>query len=544
MPWHILIRLLGGLAVLSAGAGQVAAQGITWTKIARTGEYAPGMPGCIVSPQPHVAPQIDNAGNVLFRAAFSCDDGASGVGLLYGATESLSVLQQIGQAPPGLNPNSTISGWLPRLSEGGDIVTVTKLGIVGVNSLYAGNVTSGLSLVAGIGQPAPGIPGGTTISISDVHPRINATGAIAFAQGVSNLSADPAQFGVLTSGPPASLSTAVQFLGPAPGIPGAILLGGTSGLTYSDLGWLGFSSFLQGRGIDPTNHFALFAGPTNDLHVIARQGDQAPGVRVGVSFLNFSNAPAQNGDGDVLFFGLVQGEGIGEANDLGLWGGPRDSPTLVVRESDPAPGLPAGTAIAELASAYLSDAHQVAFRARLMGGGITASSDDAYWRGPLGSPDLLVREGDAAGGLASGVQFVFSESYPRLIFNDEAELLMLAFISGPGVNSGNDFGLWAYDDQADAWQIILRTGDAFDGRVISSGPSAILISDISSSSGFGQTFNDASEFVVRVEFTDGGTGLYRFTVPEPASIGIVICSTAAICCRRSRGTRMNRRIPC
>jgi hypothetical protein len=87
---------------------------------------------------------------------------------------------------------------------------------------------------------------------------------------------------------------------------------------------------------------AIYAGPLTAPQVVAHEGDAAPGTPLGVNYLSF-DPPALNNVGQVAFGALLTGNlgaGVTTANDGAIYAGPLGAPQLVAREGDAAPGTP------------------------------------------------------------------------------------------------------------------------------------------------------------------------------------------------------------
>ncbi len=533
------------VALLTLGA-PAAAQTFTYEKIWRTGEPANlvGIPGATATNIQSTPAQIDNAGNVLFWGHWS---GPSGMqqGLLYGGPQGLTPVQVLGQDAPGFEQfGLQLGGWSYVLAENGTIVTRTNLGMVGNptsagSAIYAGTVGD-VQLVAGTGLPAAaGVPG-VVGNVSNVESflRANGNGQVAFGQSVFDPPGTPSVW-TIVSGPPQALQVTAAFPGPVPGISGASFVGTTS-LSYNDLGWTGFSAFMEGPGIDPANHYAMFVGGPADLQIVAREGDPAPGVEPGVNFINFSSRPTQNADGDVGFFGVLNGPGIDNSNGFGLWAGPRDDLQLVARVGSQAHSLPEGTSYTEFVDHGLADGHNFFYRARFAGPGVNDENDDGYWWGDYTDPELLLREGDTIAGFPEGstIQFsTFPYLRPLLVPNDSGDLLLFGAAEGPLVTDADRYAVWFRTSSESDWQLVLRTGQEFDGKLIESGSQSITALDPFGTDGSGQSINDQGIFALSVDFTDGTTGLYRFTVPEPslALVAVAALVTCARCRKREEG---------
>ena len=207
------------------------------------------------------------------------------------------------------------------------------------------------------------------------------------------------------------------------------------------------------------------------LQLVAREGDVAPDVADGARFANFFATGSRiglNSAGTLAFFNKLVGAGVDTTNDGAIWLGLPNALQLIAREADPAPGLPQGVSFDTLTDPKLSAAGQVAFRATVIGTGVTTDNDTGIWvMNPGGTLDLLAREGD-------------------LFDVDDGpgtDLRTIAFLSFP-------------------------------------------------SNGVGETLDPLNRVAFQASFTDGSSGIFVASVPEPA--GIVAVSGAALCLRRRR----------
>ena len=141
--------------------------------------------------------------------------------------------------------------------------------------------------------------------------------------------------------------------------------------------------------------------------VLAREGDQAPGMPPGAVFADSGLSPftilpvgAVNRAGVVAFsvpFPAGPG-GVTAADDRAVFVHDGTSLTMVLREGNPAP-LGAGITFGHPAfGMVLTNGGQLAFGAAL-GGNVTAGNDSALLLGPPGTLTAIAREGDPVPGL-------------------------------------------------------------------------------------------------------------------------------------------------
>ena len=84
--------------------------------------------------------------------------------------------------------------------------------------------------------------------------------------------------------------------------------------------------------------FAVSAPAAARDETVALTGTQAPGLPAGVNFSFLAGNPQLNDAGQVAFSSFLAGTGVGSTNDEAIYRGT----TLVARDGNAAPGLPAG----------------------------------------------------------------------------------------------------------------------------------------------------------------------------------------------------------
>jgi hypothetical protein len=263
------------------------------------------------------------------------------------------------------------------------------------------------------------------------------------------------------------------------------------------------------------------------LALLAREGSPAPGA--GSSVFSQFGLPRLNRAGETAFLASLSGPAVSADNDAGVWYGLPGEVRLVAREGDQAPGTPLGVTFAEFdpSSPAVNAGGQIAFQARLTGAGVNSSNNRGIWATDrVGQLKLIVRTGDqleiAPGdsSTVSGLSFVGhgdDEGGPKSL-NDHGELAFLALFtssrSGAYVSSlvarqsgdfnqsndvdGADLSLWKssfgaagsnlaadedrnrYVDGADflAWQRSLGSGTPL---VVAPEPSAAMLAAIATS---------------------------------------------------------------
>jgi len=244
--------------------------------------------------------------------------------------------------------------------------------------------------------------------------------------------------------------------------------GTPAGITYAtldssprmnDAGQLAFTALLAGTGVTTTNDRGIWSGSPATLALVAREGSPAPGTPAGVNFLQFSSASGFDPLGRISLTSSLTGTGVTTGNDRGLWVSGASGLTLAAREGSAAPGAGAGVNFGDLTFILgPGDAGEVAFSAPLTGSGVTTGNDSGIWQGPPGALSLLLRKGGAAPGLPAGT--TFADASPDRI-NAAGHVLFNATLAGTGIDTTNDSTLWR--SGPGGLELVARQGSAAPG---------------------------------------------------------------------------------
>jgi hypothetical protein len=175
-------------------------------------------------------------------------------------------------------------------------------------------------------------------------------------------------------------------------------------------------------------------------------------------------APTITEPGDVLFYGVLTGDGVTNENDVAIMKYDAGGLSTFVREGDPAPGLPEGTEFAGFLEPGSSlrvlsnPSGTLAFSAFLRGPEIVPDNAQSIWRVQNEELKLAVQTGTQAPGAQPGVSLYYLLDTQ---LNQRGQLALLAMLSGPDVYSTNDLGIWA-EDADGKLQLIVREGDFID----------------------------------------------------------------------------------
>jgi len=473
-------------------------------------------------------PVLNDAGNAAFRA------NVTGIGV--GSTNnqgvwsegsgSLSLVARAGSQAPGAP-----SGGKFRIDPAFELFSPV-LNSAGQTAFYGGltdgNVglwsegSGGLNLVARSGVQAPGAPAGVNLSFaagfSPFHldwPKLNDAGQTAFVGTLTGAGVTSTNnWGVWSNGS-GSLELVARAGDQAPGTPSGVIYGvSTFSFTptlvggLNDAGQITFWANLAGSGVVGNQNFGIWSGASGSPMLLTRSGDHAPGTPTGVNFFYPLGFFGSNNAGQIAFGGRLTGSGVNSSNDLGLWSNRTGSIQLVARRGSQAAGTPSGVNFdfGVLSFPVLNDAGQLAFSSYLTGSGVNSTNDLGIWSDSSGSVALVARTGSQAPGTANGVNF-FDLTTPAL--NSAGQTAFRANLIGNGVNFTNDKGIWATDPTG-ALQLIARTGEQLevapgDFRTTSD---LDFVSATGNGDGLQSGFNNLGQLVFWASFTDGSQGIF------------------------------------
>src|SRR3990170_5463730 len=133
---------------------------------------------------------------------------------------------------------------------------------------------------------------------------------------------------------------------------------------------------------------------------------------------------------------------------------------VVVKEGDQAPGTPLGTVFNGFGTPSLNASGEMAFVGTLTGPGVTSANNAGIWGADgAGGLRLIARDGEQAPGTPLGTVF---DSFNDPVLNAAGEVAFNAFLTGPGVTSTNVRGIWLSDGLGSV-RLIARDGDQAPG---------------------------------------------------------------------------------
>ncbi|MEO7317894.1 MAG: choice-of-anchor tandem repeat NxxGxxAF-containing protein [Chthoniobacteraceae bacterium] len=510
--------LIGALITVTAGAQ------VPRRIVALSGQHAEGTTGS-VNFSSFFPPVINAAGEVAFYAALNGADVTSNnsSGLWRSDAGALDLIARTGSTAPGTEAGVTFSSLTGlALNDLGDVgfrgFLLSSLGTTS-NADYVGGETPS-ELLARTGSAAPGVGTGAVFS-TVIAPLLNDQRRAAFfglftGPGVTSEVNDQALF----LGGPGQLQIAARTGSPAPGTAQNFksfdLVVELPAL--NDLGAVAFKA-------QTTSATGIWKGAPGALQLVALTGRPAPGT---TTTYRSVEVPRLNGAGRAAFLGTTNGPLVNGTPVSAIWAETSGTPQLVAIEGTHAPGTPAAVNYGDLNAPAFSDAGTVAFGGALFGPGVVEFVNDrALWTGTPGNINLLARAGDLAPGTTDGSRFR-SFSFP--IINGAGQA---AFVGS--LNGANQNGIWA-TTLAGNLILIVRQGDQFSlglgvtktVQFATFAPGDFLVEGRAVSS----PFNDAGQIAFRASFTDGSSGVFVASVPEPCTALLLMFGGLSLAVRR------------
>jgi hypothetical protein len=290
-------------------------------------------------------------GDIAYTTTVSSPSTENLQGLWYGQPGSSSLVLETGSQAPGFTTGVDFEGIeslaMNASSQLAFDAILSSPGIKagnGLETLWSGT-TGNLSLVAAVGNQAPGMPSGAHFSrfgAGSTQPSlINASGQMVFSGYVSGGGVTGANYQGIWLGKPGSVQLVERSGNAAPGT--GLNFSSFSTPTLNSTGMVAFAGTVTGQ----TNIYGLWSGAPGNIQLVAREGDQAPGAASGIEFETFDD-PVLNAAGQVAFSAGLMGPGITTANNFGIYCGTPGNLTMVAQVGEQAPGTSAGTVFSTL----------------------------------------------------------------------------------------------------------------------------------------------------------------------------------------------------
>ena len=431
-----------------------------------------------------------------------------------GAQVSSRVVAYSGMPAPGTSPSAVFDNFnYPAIAPQGEIVFRGRL-VAGSNTYGLWRETFDqatqapiLKLVQREGTASP-VAGFNFAGFSG-PPTINLPGHLAFKAHIQSGSTFNDTLWVEKPAP-AGLALVAREGQPAPGVPGAnfgaiFVHAGYDPLLIDGSGRALFVGRLTGGSVTAANDVGLWFYDGTTVSLVAREGDQMPGVPAGHFFID--NFQTTNfvllGNGVYVFYGS---DGDPTAPLSGLWSNHSGTVQPLILQGGSAPGLAADETLTLIGGFRINHFNQVAFggivkkddkinpvsflkgvwisdsqggfflSARseqapdgrvpdvrvLSDGGHAFGVDDLgrLCRVTWGGLSIIAKPNQPAPGTAAGVAFS-SIDVNAIAASAAGQVAFLAQVAGTGVTIANDRGLWFQDENFEL-RLVAREGGSIE----------------------------------------------------------------------------------
>lgn len=495
---------------------------VTYRTLFLEGDQVPGLPEGVLARSVCFAGTND-AGDVAFTVVLEgpgVEVRVNDEALFINREGTMEMLARRGDPPVGIG-----DGWVidvpallrPVLGDGGSLVSsglVKNLATGAGSDAIFSTRTGEFRVVAYSSGPVPGLPGDLHFGLltRSGTSAIDATGHIVFRAALFDSAVGSSRASIWTD-LNGMLELLVRQGEPAPGtepgtvfkVPGELpssvsLFSQAPAMNAS--GTVLFSSFLDGPDVEMNGDFALFSGKPGALKVVARRGDAAPGTEPGVIFRSF-RVSMINDAGQILVPGILEGPGVDTSNDDGLWiREPSGETRLVARAGDPVPGRAPDVLFSRFNNhgSIINGRGSVAFLAS------TTSSDHCLYILRNSGLQELACLGDQLPGLPNGVTLY---SFSGLEMNLRGQVAFDVRLTGTGVTGDNNDSRWVADATGQLHKLV-RKGDPFE---VAPGdfrtPMWIDFLWVNGGENGGpRNFNNLGQYTFWASFTDLTTGIF------------------------------------
>lgn len=502
-----------------------------------SGQPAPGTPSG-VNLLSFSDPVLNDSGQLAFRASVSglnvgLNNDQAVFAQANGRTLSLVARegnQVIGEST-GVNFGTPFNPVLNNAGQTafGTILSGGNVSPVNDRALFSEGEGAGLSLLAREGSQVPGELEGRNFQAFFDNPALNSAGQTAFLTSLVSPGAgsDTRIFRQDLNGGLVRIA-AQNSLAPDTGVN----FGVQSNPVLNSSGDVAFQSFLNvntGSGTENAQvAFGIFSsGLGADLRLVARAGDQAPGLGSGVNFA-ILGSPVINDAGETAFRSSLTGLGIegvfAEDRETGL--------RLVAAGGFQVPDTSRRLEFRGFDDPVLNTSGNTAFRASITTnvGANPSVTQAIFSEGFGGTLRLVAEEGQQAVGFSEATVF---SSFSTPVLNGVGQTAFLGRLTGPG----NNTGIFATDLNGDL-QVVVRTGDIIDvdQNPLIEDPATIVFLSFETQSGGEDgrrvTFNNAGQLAFRFILDDGRQGVGIAVIPEPSALALSLPGVLAMLVRR------------
>lgn len=505
------VRAVLCMTMLGSGFGVAQAQ-IHIDKIAVTGEVANLATGEVFgSSQAFDRPRLNVNGEVVFTARTSSGKGGVWTGF-GGAISKIALQGDIAQSARGSFALTGFSGAI--INDSGTVAFTASDAIV---------TRSGGSLAAAVrgGDAADG--GGTyqvtgaEFSFSD-YPRLDGAGRIAARLPVLGVPSDRNLHGVVaTPGNAQAVMRKGQVVGS-----GGPTIGGIGVYHIADGPVMSANVGLVGSGVDGSNDAAIVVSQGAALSFAVREGDFLPS-HGGFNVLQIRDPFSSNHAGKIALASTVTGQGKPQLQAI-LAGQP-GAVGIVALQGDSAPGFPTTTKFTSFSSPSMASNGDLAFFSYVGTQGVWG-----LFKSSGATTNLITKSAAIAPGTGGAM---FSDD----LFSVVAAINSQGAVAFDAHLSDGTRGIFGADASGNLVYV------AAEGRLLQVGPGDFrrvtllrLGQENNAPQVASDVFNDQGQVAFLARFDDGTEGVFRATIPAPAS-GFVLLTLLMGPSRRRCGAR-------
>ena len=527
--------MTSAMLVLSFAFSSNTQAAITFQTVVMTDQAAPGTDPDVVFSRLFNA-TINDAGQLLIRGELSGPSipaGTYSAGLWLASQDGIELVIQTGDPATGAEPGTYFTSVGGKINNMGDFLLGGQTyGPLSNGQGLWRLANNNIELLLQIGDIAPGTgsefntirgtsfnaSGQTTILASLIGAGVNADNSMGVWYG------EPGALNMVSRSGDPVVDSATHAL--------FYLTYEQQNVSLNTNGQAAILGILTGNGVYPSNDTAIWAGNSGAFSMIAREGTHAPGTAPDEYYYIFTK-PVIHDTGDVVFRAVLAGPDVDDLNKWGLWAQRSDELSLIARGGQPAPGTEAGVRFFDFSNPAINSNGDCVFTARLHGDSVDQTNNGSIWIDRGDAPQLLIRTGQPAPGFEPGVVFR-GDFTSSLLLNDVGQVAFGALLNGPGITELNDGGLWVINSTG-TLQLIVREDDLFDVnddpfieeyKTIDS--FAFLSASDTGNNGQSPSFNNAGQLAFTLTFTDGTSGIFVANTRPSGDFngdGFVVAST-------------------
>lgn len=283
--------------------------------------------------------------------------------------------------------------------------------------------------------------------------------------------------------------------------------------------WAATGAVGNGDGVP---HKAIFSVAEGAMSVEARLGGAAPGQPPGTVYTDLGT-PRTTAGGDLSFSAIVR-DAAGYSS-VGFYSSRQQKFVAVAPTGAWLPEHPEAPSIDCMGLGPVNTQGNMVFRAFVGEPNEAGFGDDSLWMSFGRAASLVARQGDPAPGMPAGQvfsQFCNRDGDVRAALNERGDMVFLASIKQLSVAAEELWGVWARR-QDGVLLHVLAPGDLLE-TVPGVFKRVANVNSFGSPTNM-PPLSEAGELLLTVRFSDGSAGIYIAIVPEPSTL---LCAIALV----------------